>query len=115
MDDPKWLRLVTIGLVLAALAVGYFLFTGKFSGNVIKKGSQANASPTATSVLGQSTQLSPVPTFVPTQTPSAYTNIVNRAQGGTQALPNTGFSVGLAVVFSASTMIIGWGLRKFPK
>lgn len=108
MDDPRWLRLITIGLVLAALAVGYFLLTGKLSiSNITKQPSP--------SILGQNAQTSPTPIAVPTPTPaSAYTRIVNRTQGGVQVLPNTGFPVGLAVVFSISAMISGLGLRKYP-
>ena len=107
MDDPRWLRLVTIGLVLAALAVGYFLMTGKlFSPTKIKS---QTPSP---QVLGQNTpQPSPLPTSSPT---SAYERIASRTQSQTQTLPATGFPAGLAVVFSASAIIAGYGLRKFP-
>jgi len=111
MEDPRWLRLVVIGLVLAAVAVGYFLLSGRlFSNNIVK------VSPIPTpSVLGQNASpsaslSSPGPT--PT---SAYNTIVNRTQNGTQALPKTGFPAGAAVIFSASVIIIGWGLRKYPK
>lgn len=107
MDDPRWLRLIMIGLVLAALAVGYFLLTGKLSTSKITKESPPP------SVLGQDTQA--IPTLSPSASPaSAYTRIVNRTQGGVQVLPNTGFPAGLLVVFSISAIISGWGLRKFP-
>lgn len=116
MDDSRWLRLITIGLVLAALAVGYMLFTGRFSANVSKK---VTASPS--SVLGQNAT-TPVPSASPrvvvaspSATPTtAYTAIVNRMQGSTQNLPNTGFPVEI-VMFSVSGMLVGWGLRRFPR
>jgi len=100
-----------IGLVLAALAVGYSLWTGRFSSSdIIEKQSP---SPSA-SVLGQDAQATSTPTPNSTSE-SAYDRIVDRTQGGVQALPRTGFPMELAVVFSISTMISGWGLRKFPK
>lgn len=119
MDDPRWLRLITIGLVLAALAVGYFLLSGRLSSSNITK----QPSPSA-SVLGQDIKVSPspagglttIPTAIPTSTPaSAYSRIVDRNQSQIQVLPNTGFPVGLAIVFSVSAIISGFGLRKYPK
>ena len=115
MDDPRWLRLITVGLVLAALAVGYFLLTGKFSSNSLTK--QSSPSP---SVLGQNAQIALTPTPTPASAldrqtaSSAYNRIVNRTQGGTQVLPKTGFPAGLVIVFSVSAIISGWGLRKYP-
>lgn len=110
MDDPRWLRMITIGLVLTALAVGYFLFTGGFKSNRTQKTSEVmQVSPTPTQI--------PFATIAPSQTaiPSAYQQISQRAQGGVQNLPNTGFPVGLAVVFSISAIISGFSLRKFPQ
>lgn len=99
MEDPRWLRLITIGLILAALAVGYFLISGKFT---TKTTNQPTQTPDA--VLGQNTQAI---------TPSAYTRIAERTKGA-QTLPKTGFPVGLAIVFSVSAIISGFSLRKFP-
>lgn len=101
MDDPRWLRLVTIGLVLAAIAVGYFLVTSKIP-----------ASTSSPKILGQ--DASPIPVASP-GSKSAYSRIAERTtKGGVQTLPNTGFPIGLLGVFSAGVMIAGWGLRKFP-
>lgn len=100
---------MAIGLVLAAVAVGYFLLSGRLSPGSITR-TQASPAPT---VLGENAQTTPTPT--PSPTPgAAYNAISDRAQGGTQTLPNTGFPVGLAAVFSLSGVIVGWGLRKFP-
>ncbi len=110
MDSPRWLRLITIGLVLAALATGYFLLSGRLASNSATK---TQASPTP-SVLGQNAQ--PAPSSGPSATPaSAYSRIVDRSQSGAQTLPKTGFPVGLAVAFSVSAIISGWGLRRFPR
>lgn len=113
MEDPRWLRLITIGLVLAALAVGYFLISGRFTTKTtkspasveqaVKKSPQPTQTPEA--VLGQNTQAT---------TPSAYTRIAERTRGGVQTLPKTGFPAGLAIVFSVSAIISGWSLRKYP-
>ncbi len=114
MDDPKWLRFMAIGLVLAAVAVGYFLLSGRLSPGSITR-TQASPAPT---VLGQENQNVPTPTpsVAPSSTPSsAYNALVDRTRNGTQVLPNTGFPVGPAVIFSVSAIIAGWGLRRFPK
>lgn len=112
MDDPRWLRLVTIGLVLSALAVGYFLFTGRLSPTGTRIPTQADKavpSPAPTVIPGVTPSPSPTPTPA-----SAYSRIVERTQGGVQTLPKTGFPVELAIVFSVSAMIFGLSLRKFP-
>lgn len=117
MEDSRWLRLITIGLVLAALAVGYFLFTSRFASDTSKPGSevsQATPSPTSTaspSVLGQA--------IASPSSASAYARIASRSQQGngsvaTTTLPRTGFPAGLAIILAVSTMVSGWGLRKFP-
>ncbi len=102
MDDPRWLKLIIIGLVLASLAVGYFLFSGRLSSNNTVKINTAKTQPT----LSPS---SPTPVSA-----SAYDRIVNRTKEGVQVLPRTGFPSELAVVFSVSVIISGWSLRKFP-
>ncbi|MBI2019187.1 hypothetical protein HYS95_00775 [Candidatus Daviesbacteria bacterium] len=114
MEDPKWLRLVTIGLVLAAVAVGYFLLSGRFTSDTKKPATQiSQASPTPT--------MSPVPTQTPaTPSPaSAYDRIAQRTNGATggqnlQTLPRTGFPIGAAAALSGSAILIGWGLKRFP-
>lgn len=121
MEDPKWLRFLTIGLVLAAVAVGYFLLSGRLAPSSVRKSSpQASANvgigvtPSTTarpSVLGQNTQVSPNPT--PTAG-NAYSRIVNRNQQNVQTLPATGFPVELTGPLLVSVMLTGWGLRRFP-
>ena len=115
MDDPKWLRLITIGLVLAAAAVGYFLFTGRFSSNNASKTpsqiSQSSPSPSPSASVKPSVSPSPSPA-------SAYNKIAERTTKGGQpvnALPRTGFPEDLAFVLAISTMLAGWGLRRFPR
>ena len=112
MDDPRWLRIVVVGLILAILAVVYFLLTGGL-GIKSKVQNQANK------VVVASPSPSPVPvaTMSPKQTatPSAYARIAQRTQAGAQALPNTGFPLGLAIVVTAAAIGSGLALRKFPR
>lgn len=102
---------MAVGLVLAALAIGYFLLSGSFVKSKPKTESLNEVvveTPTPRpSVLGVNDR---------SATGSAYTRILNRtqAQSEIQTLPNTGFPVVLVVIFSASAIISGWGLRKFP-
>lgn len=115
MDDPRWIRFLTIGLVLAAVAVGYFLLTGRLASNsATKTGFKPNGNvgigvTVQPSVLGQNTQASPFPSPM-----SAYDRIANRNQQNVQTLPATGFPVELAAALSVSVMLTGWGLRRFP-
>ena len=108
MDDPKWLRLITIGLILASLVVGYLLFTGAFASHKAKK----VVVPPSPSPVADAAVL-PLQTSAPF-TSSAYNAIADRTQGSVQTLPNTGFPVGLLGAFSVGAVIAGWGLRKFP-
>jgi hypothetical protein len=125
MDDPRVLRIITVGLILAALAVVYFLFTGGFAVGKPKVSqkqvtvtpspvAQATANPSATpSVVGQAQPTAiPSSTAIPT---TAYDTLSNRSQGNVQNLPSTGFPVGLAIIFSTSAIVSGFGLRRFPK
>lgn len=111
MDDPRWLRVVTVGLILAVLAVGYFILTGGFSV------SKPKTVQTQDSQIAGVISPSPIATAEPqpTATPaSAYSRILERTQANVQTLPNTGFPAGLAAVFSVGTIITGWSLRKYP-
>lgn len=113
MDDPKWLRLLTIGLVLAAIAVGYILITGGFFPKTKTADSKVGQ------VNGVVATATPTPTPLPvislqTATPSAYTQSAARAQGASGSLPNTGFPMGFLITLTTGVMIAGLGLRKFP-
>lgn len=121
MDDPRVLRIITVGLVLAVLAVAYFLLTGGFGAR--SKTAQTTQTTQTTQVKGvassnptaSATQATSSPKPSPSGAQSAYDRIVDRNQAGVTTLPKTGFPAGLAVVFSASAIISGLSLRKFPK
>lgn len=120
MDDPRWLRLITIGLVLAALAIGYFLLTGRLTSNTTKTSSQVSkailsSSPAVTPSPASVPVATSTPAIIPTSSPaSAYEAISNRTQETPQTLPKTGFPVGLVTALSVSIIIAGWGLHRFP-
>lgn len=117
MEDTRWLRLISVGLVLAAMAVGYFLLSNSFFSSKSTKVQTQNtqnqqATPSAQvsdqNVLGQ---VSPSP--VPSNSP-AYARIVGRNQTQAEALPNTGAPLFLIGVLSVSALAAGLGLRRFP-
>ncbi|TSC86304.1 MAG: Uncharacterized protein G01um10147_916 [Microgenomates group bacterium Gr01-1014_7] len=108
MENPGWMRLIVVGLVLAALAIGYFLLSGSF----VKTKPKSEVSNKVVVVETPTPKVSGV-----TATASAYTRIVNRTQGiqgGVQTLPATGFPLTLIGIFSAGAAVAGFGLRKFP-
>ena len=122
MEDTRWLRLVTIGLVLAAMAVGYFLLAQRFNGN------KTQVADTKTEVVVATP--TPTPSVLPTPLPSASVlgigvtaagglttkgGLSVTTKGGVQSLPATGFPAVLLVWFAAGAIAAGYGLRKFPK
>lgn len=127
MDDPRILRIITVGLILAALAVVYFLFTGGFSVGKpkVSQNQTAKVSPSPTPVITATPNPSAtpavvnqaLPTPIPTATaePVGATAVASSGAGNSLgALPRTGFPVKLAAVFSLSAVAAGYGLRKFP-
>lgn len=115
MDDPRILRVITVGLVLAVLAVVYFLFTGGFSVSKTKTNQANNGVSSATLGVASATPAAttqPKPSASPT---SAYNTIAVRNQAGVQTLPKTGFPMEIAVVFSVYLTASGLYLRKYSK
>lgn len=117
MEDTRWLRVITVGLFLASLAVAYFLLTGKLTSRSSFKNQSQVSKATSTpapvpTVIGQSTQ---IPIASPSASPSsAFDRIAERNQGNVQTLPRTGFPAILIIIFSLSALVSGLGLRKFP-
>lgn len=118
MDDPRWLRIIVVGLVLAILAVVYFLLTGGLGVGKPKVQTQGNQTDKVV-VVSPSPSAIPMVTMPPqpqrTATPSAYSQIANRVQGSARTLPNTGFPLGLAVIVTAAAVGSGLAFRKFPR
>lgn len=129
MEDAGRIRLIIIGIILAVIAGGYFLFTQ--ASRVLKSKSQSAAqvivspnpvsSPTAYNLV----LVTPSPSPIGARTNSALTQVVagNSAAGanagsnpGTKGtLPKTGFPGILAGAFATSAIISGFFLRKYPK
>ena len=114
MEDPRWLRLIAVGLVLAVLVVGYSLLTGSF----IKSKTITNS----TQVAKTATLPSPVPFTPPTVVPnvidkestsSAYDRIAQRNQSNIHTLPKTSFPTGLILAVSLIAIVSGLRIRRF--
>ena len=115
MGDSSRLKLILVGLILAGIVGGYFLYTQatKISKNAqvsdvqqFVPGRVVSASPLPSpTVLGQANKLSLAQTTKGGQPPS---------QVPIKTLPATGAPGDLMAIFSLSAAIIGWGLRKYP-
>ena len=100
MEDTTRLKLILLGLFLAAAALGYFVF-------VQKTNEQKNASETR-----QIQQIEPSENITPTP---ALSGVPSTSVRVVDELPKTGIPSALIAVFSLSGAIIGWSLKKFPK
>ncbi|MBU0999803.1 hypothetical protein KKE78_00195 [Patescibacteria group bacterium] len=121
MEDSRWFRLIAIGLILVALAAGYFLLSGRLSpDSAVKTTSQTtevtpDTTSAAPSVTDSEQDEQVAPTAIPEQTSlSAYDRIAIRNQNQVQTLPKTGYPQVAAGILSVGVMISGWGLRKYP-
>jgi hypothetical protein len=118
MEDTGRIRLIIIGIILAVVAGGYFLFTQ--ASRVLNSKTDNNikvavATPTP-SASGQVVVrfASPTPTATPKNAPAVAGQSTQLAQGTKGGLPATGFPVGLVGIFGTSAAIIGWSLKKYP-
>lgn len=118
MEDTGRLKLIIVGLLLAAIAGGYLFFSGKI----------ANKTVTGNQTAGNKTtlvkQISPSPTPIliilsPNPTPATL-GVTTTTKGGQpvdssiKTLPSTGAPLGLIAIASATASMAGWFLRKFP-
>lgn len=108
MENPGWVRLVVVGLVLAALAIGYFLLSGSFVKTKPKSDVSNRIGVVETPAPDTSIK---VATASPTPKPA----VNGQPASAVQTLPATGFPLALIVVLSAGATVAGLGLRKFPK
>lgn len=127
MDDPRVLRIITVGLILASIVVIYLLFTGGFAvkskvnkqANNVTQNNTLSATPSPTPTSSPKVIGSYKVTTTATSTPSAFNRVTSRSQvtgqKGAQTLPDTGFPILLALVFSASAIVAGITLRKLAK
>src|SRR5437016_4136156 len=112
MDQPKWLKLSAVGLVIVLAGVAYFLVIGRNSQNKNQTetlGTVEMASPSPLSVV------SPTPVYSPSPQ-SAYNTVMDRRNlANASTLPSTGFPTDLIGIFSVAVVVVGFGLRKFPQ
>ena len=110
MEDTTRLKLILLGLFLAAASLGYFVFIQKTNEQkIISQNSTVQ-------------QIVPSENITPTPAVSGLPSTLGQTTKGGQAsarvvdeLPKTGIPTGLIAVFSLSGAIIGWSLKKFPK
>lgn len=112
MSQPKWLKLSALGLFILLLGLTYFIVVGRFSPDKSQKVDLPSLSEGSVKVVTPSA--SPASTSTPTPK-SAYQTLSDRNQTQVDELPNTGFPTEVFGILSAVVVIIGWGLRKFPK
>ncbi len=145
MEDTTRLKIILVGLFLAALALGYLIFaqrkttTESFQARPVAQMETTPGVPVGgVDALGQSTttptnqpskQLAQAnsTTAQPTPTQSAASPQANAANtqqtkggqpqqaSGASTLPSTGIPSVLLGIFSASASLAGWKLRRFPK
>lgn len=121
MEDPRFLRIILFGLILAGLTIGYLIFTGRF----IRPQTPVPAvSPTPFVISAPlplpSASPSPIASINPSPSgretaSSAYTRIVDRTQNQVTTLPKTGLPTILIGIASLSAVISGWFLRRYPE
>ncbi len=121
MEDTGRVRLIIIGIILAIVAGGYFLFTQ--ANRVFKARTQSATNQKVVSVASPSSNnnngynvvvVSPSPsaTFVAKANSQVAGNSTTIASG---SLPKTGFPEVLTGSFALSAAISGFFLRKYPK
>lgn len=125
MEGDNRLKFMAVGLILAAVVVGYFIFAQRFSSNQTPKPSDVATRPIQ--------QFSPSPLPSPTPLPSNVPDIIlpDTTKGGEpltkgglpttkggvpiSQLPATGVPSTLLTVFAISAAVSGYFLRRFPK
>lgn len=110
MEDTTRLKLILLGLFLAAAALGYFVFVQRTNEKKIESQNQPIV------------QIEPSENFpTPTLSIGSPSTLGQTTKGGQPSarvvdeLPKTGIPIALIAVFSLSGAIIGWSLRRFPK
>ncbi len=113
MEDTGRLKLIIVGLLLAAIAGGYLFFSGKIASNSVN-----NQTVTSKTTLKQVTPTPIVVVLSPNPTPATLGVTATKGgqtiNTGVKTLPSTGAPLGLIAILSGSASMAGWFLRKFP-
>lgn len=133
MEDTTRLKIILLGLFLAALALGYLIFsqrttTREFQARPVTQmettpGVPAGGDPSTLGKAVVSPTTPPAAQMPATQatvtpTPQTIAQANETTKGGqtvstNQTLPNTGVPSVLAGIFSALSALAGWKLRRF--
>ncbi len=110
MDDSSRLKLIILGLVLAAIAGGYLFFSGRFASKTNNKIVQATPAPS----------MPPLVFTTPTPTPRALVQASTLPVSGVSGtnvnnLPKTGIPMDLLGSIGAAGIVIGYALKRFSK
>ena len=110
MDQPKWLKLAALGLLIVILGLTYFVVVGRFSSKkeVVSKPSTISQGSVSTA--------SPTPSATPSTSPNAFQKLSDQqVANNTQNLPNTGFAEDLFIFVTAVLILSGITLRKYSR
>lgn len=111
MEGPDRVRLLLVGLFLAAIVVGYLIFTQRYNSGVVKVTSTPKP-------VQQITEVSPPPSPSAALLGSSTGSTPATTKGGlpevqVSNLPNTGGPTDYLLFVSAAVAAAGWFLRKF--
>lgn len=123
MEENNRLKLLIIGLVLAAIVVGYFILAQRFEGDKIQTQQATNEQSGIMTAQDQGTTPTRNPSVLGQNSNQTTLDRMEQSQkagnsgtsGNVQTLPNTGLPSALAAVFATSAIISGWFLRRFPQ
>lgn len=110
MEQPKWLKLSALGLLIVILGLTYFVVVGKFSAK--REASKSKV------IQGSVTVASPTPSTSakPSTSPNAYQKLTDKqAVGNAKNLPNTGFAEDAFIFFTAVLILSGMILKKYSR
>ncbi len=116
MEGSGRVKLIIVGLFLASIALGYFIFT-----QFASRSERVANNQTVNRNLQPIVQVSPTPTPTvitptPTQIAQGDPNVMGQTKGGvpTESLPKTGIPAALVGALALSAVAAGLGLRKYP-
>lgn len=118
MEDGARLKLIILGLVLAAIAGAYLFFSGRFASRTTTNDtSQPDNRVTISSPRPSSTASGLViPPGIPLQSDVGQLPPTGEKGGpGVSNLPNTGLPMELIGSLGAAAIAVGYALRRFPK
>lgn len=117
MDENTRPKLILLGIFLAVVVLGYFLFQRLVAPSTNKTTTVAKApvvrptTPVPTPLIVTPLPAATTPAPTPTPTPATLAQATTKGGG---KLPNTGVEEDLLAVFAIAIVIAGFSLRQFP-